>query len=311
VNHAMLRLAMQEVLGDETVVTPLWRWLGMAVVLLLAIWTAGWLLGKYTGGAAILAPSWMDSQLDPDAIELSEEDPVADALVTSEAELLPDTSLDALAAPDALNAINAMQAPSVAMAELWALYSVEPAPDEVCMSAAQTGLSCLEGEVWTWDELNVFNSPLLLEMITPQRFSAEVLLLGMDEPMAWVLVEDAVVSVPLAELAPYWTGRYRLLWHPPVGFEKSLVLGDNSAVVALVAQLFARLDGQPTPLTGRRFNRALEQRVRLFQQQNALVDDGVAGVQTLLKLNEQLAIDVTAAQAREQLQAAAENGSNQ
>ncbi|MEZ7943010.1 MAG: AAA family ATPase, partial [Halioglobus sp.] len=50
VNHAMLRLAMQEVLGDETVVTPLWRWLGMAVVLLLAIWTAGWLLGKYTGG---------------------------------------------------------------------------------------------------------------------------------------------------------------------------------------------------------------------------------------------------------------------
>ena len=61
VNHAMLRLAMQEVLGDETGVTPLWRWLGMAVVLLLAIWTAGWLLGKYTGGSAILAPSWMDS----------------------------------------------------------------------------------------------------------------------------------------------------------------------------------------------------------------------------------------------------------
>ena len=56
---------------------------------------------------------------------------------------------------------------------------------------------------------------------------------------------------------------------------------------------------------------ALEQRVRLFQQQNTLVDDGVVGVQTLLKLNEQLEIDVTAAQARQQLQAAAENGSNQ
>jgi general secretion pathway protein A len=89
------------------------------------------------------------------------------------------------------------------------------------------------------------------------------------------------------------------------------VLGDDSAVVALVAQLFARLDAQPTPLAGRRFNRALEQRVRLFQQQNTLVDDGVVGVQTLLKLNEQLAIDVNAAQARQQLQAAAENGLNQ
>ena len=38
----------------------------------------------------------MDSQLDPDAIELSEEDPIADALVISEAESLPDTLLDAL-----------------------------------------------------------------------------------------------------------------------------------------------------------------------------------------------------------------------
>ena len=311
VNQAMLRLAMQEVLGDVTVVTPLWRWLGIAVVLLLVIWTAGWLLGKYMGGSAIMTPSWMDMQLEPDAIELSGEDPAADALVTLEAELLPDTLLDTLSVPAVLNTVNAMQAPSVAMTELWALYSAEPAPDEVCMSAAQTGLACLEGEVWTWDELDVFNSPLLLEMITPQRFSAEVLLLGMDEPMAWVLVENAVVSVPLAELAPYWTGRYRLLWHPPVGFEKSLVLGDDSAVVALVAQLFARLDAQPTPLAGRRFNRALEQRVRLFQQQNTLVDDGVVGVQTLLKLNEQLAIDVTAAQAREQLQAAAGNGLKQ
>jgi general secretion pathway protein A len=147
-------------------------------------------------------------------------------------------------------------------------------------------------------------------MITPQRFSAEVLLLGIDEPMAWVLVDRAVVSVPLAELAPYWTGRYRLLWHPPVGFENALVLGDDSSVVASVAQLFARLDAQPSPLADRRFNRALEQRVRLFQRQNRLVDDGVVGVQTLLKLNEQLAIDVTAAQARQQLQAATEDGLN-
>ena len=88
------------------------------------------------------------------------------------------------------------------------------------------------------------------------------------------------------------------------------MLGDSSSVVASVAQLFARLDAQPSPLADRRFNRALEQRVRLFQRQNRLVDDGVIGVQTLLKLNEQLAIDVTAAQARQQLQAATEDELN-
>ena len=306
VNHAMFTLAVQEVLGDETAVTPLWRWLGVAVVVLLAVWSVGWVLGKYTGSKALLTPSWLETQHAPEIIESSVQDPVPDAIVTLLPERLPDT---VALAP--LNAISAMQAPIVAMAELWSLYAVDPAPDDICSSAAQTGLACLEGEVWAWDELNVFNSPLLLEMITPERFSAEVLLLGMDEPMAWVLAEGAVVSLPLADLAPYWTGRYRLLWHPPAGFEKSLVPGDESAAVAVVAQLFARLDAQPDPLAGRRFNRALEQRVRLFQQQNRLVDDGVVGVQTLLKLNEKLAIDVTAAQARQQLQAAAARGLKQ
>ena len=302
VNHAMFKLAAQEVLGDETAVTPLWRWLGVFVVLLLAVWSIGWLLGKYTGSEALLTPFWLETQRAPEIIEISVQEPLPDAIVTPLPERLP--VIEALAP---LNAVTAMQAPVVAMAELLSLYAVDSAPDEICSSAVQISLACLEGEVWAWDELNVFNSPLLLEMITPERFSAEVLLLGMDEPMAWVLVEGAVVSLPLADLAPYWTGRYRLLWHPPAGFEKSLVPGDESAVVAVVAQLFARLDAQPDPLAGRRFNRALEQRVRLFQRQNRLVDDGVVGVQTLLKLNEKLAIDITAAQARQQLQAAAVN----
>ena len=55
--------------------------------------------------------------------------------------------------------------------------------------------------------------------------------------------------------------------------------------------------------TEERFNRALDQRVRLFQRTNGLDDDGVVGERTLLKLNEQLFVDVTAAQARQRLQA--------
>jgi general secretion pathway protein A len=166
-------------------------------------------------------------------------------------------------------------------------------------------LACLEGEVWTWDELAAFNRPLSLETITPERFSAEVLLLGIDGSRAWVLAQGHVEQVNLAELAPFWTGRYRFLWHPPAGFTGPLSVGDDSVGVVVVARLFAQLDKQPEPLTQRSFTRALQQRVRLFQQQNALADDGVVGVQTLLKLNEQLGIDVTAQQARQQLQLAA------
>jgi general secretion pathway protein A len=195
-----------------------------------------------------------------------------------------------------------MQPSGNTLARLWTLNSEQPAPEFPCLDGLQYGLACAEGEVWTWDELAAFNRPLSLETITPERFSAEALLLGIEGARAWVWTEGGVAQVSLAELAPYWTGRYRFLWHPPQGFTKPLAVGDDSPVVAAVAQLFAQLDKQPQPLAGTRFNRALEQRVRMFQKQHALIDDGLVGVQTLLKLNEQLGVDVTAQQARMQLQ---------
>jgi general secretion pathway protein A len=98
-----------------------------------------------------------------------------------------------------------------------------------------------------------------------------------------------------------WTGRYRFYWHPPGGFERALSLGDSSSTVAEVAGLFARLDGQQEPLAGEQFSSALQERVWLFQRDHGLNPDGVVGVQTLLKLNEQLGIDATAAIARSRL----------
>jgi general secretion pathway protein A len=155
----------------------------------------------------------------------------------------------------------------------------------------------VEGTAQTWDELSLLDRPLLLDMITPERFAAGSVFLGGNGPSAWFATNDGVVEVELAELGPAWTGRYRLLWHPPSGFVRPLGIGDNSPAVARVASLFARLDGQPQALAGTLFNPALETRVRLFQRKHALEEDGVVGIQTLLKLNETLGIDPTSAAA--------------
>ena len=192
--------------------------------------------------------------------------------------------------------------PGQSMAQLWALYSAQAVPGNPCSDEVQGGVACVEAQARTWDELAEFNRPLLLDMVTPERFSAAVLLLGIDDRSAWVLMDRGVAQISLAELGPLWTGRYRFLWHPPQGFERPLALGDDSAVVARVAELFARLDGQQRALADSQFNAALQQRVRLFQLEHKLDDDGVVGVQTLLRLNEQLGIDTTAVGARNQLQ---------
>jgi general secretion pathway protein A len=329
VDHGMLQLAVKEVLGEQEAEGNLWRWVALAIVVLLLIWAGGWLLGKYTatppdalrGGSETVAtlPSAVPTtsmppaeepqapssnvaaapQVAPQAPVVTPEAP-ASALPPGAAEATPAATVPASASRIA----GAMRAPDELLPRLWQLSSDQPMPEFPCGAAVQHGVACVAGEVWTWEELSAFDRPLLLDTITPERFSSEVLLLGVADGSAWVLSGEDVIQVNLTELAPYWTGRYRFLWHPPAGFVKPLAAGDDSAAVAVVAQLFAELDQQARPLTGSRFTRALQQRVRLFQQQNGLVDDGVVGEQTLLKLNEQLGIDMTAAQARGQLHAA-------
>jgi general secretion pathway protein A len=191
--------------------------------------------------------------------------------------------------------------PDSAMAMLWSLSAEDPMPADPCTDAIGVGLRCGSGSAATWDELRTMNRPLLLEAVTAERFSASILLLGVDGRQAWVAVGDDVAQLPLATLADSWRGGYRYLWRPPLGFDRPLALGDSSPAVAEIALLFARLDGQTQPLAGDLFNDALRTRVRLFQEANGLASDGVIGEQTLLKLNEQLGIDPTAASARELL----------
>ena len=194
--------------------------------------------------------------------------------------------------------------PDTALLQLWTLYSAESPPENICNSEAQSGLVCVVEDAQTWQELMQFSRPIVLDMVTPERFSASVLLLGIQGRSARVLDGEGVSEVPLAELGPGWRGTYRFLWRPPSGFTSPLFLGQRSKAVAEVASLFARLDGQEKSLSGDTFNAALKQRVVLFQRQYDLEDDGVVGMKTLLKLNELLSVDVSNAQAESLLQSA-------
>ncbi len=184
--------------------------------------------------------------------------------------------------------------PEEAAAQLWDLHTAEPFSGQLCGSA----LACVESEAQTWAELAALGRPLILDVVTPERFAAGVLLLDIEGRRGWVATAQGVSQVELASLAPLWRGRYRYLWQAPAGYRQPVALGDESPVVAQVADMFAQLDGQARALAGKRFNAALQQRVKLFQRTRGLEDDGVVGVRTLLELNQALGIDPTAQQAR-------------
>ena len=306
VDPSLLRLAAREVMGEDADAqwSPARSWPLLAFGLLLLLAVAWWRWGGELW-SAFEQPLVADIEPANAGLLAETDKPVKDKTIAA-AEVFEPTPAPVLsgslemevAAPAALDWL---LAPLEALGTLWSLYSDAPLPLNLCAGEVQEDLVCVSGYANTWDELAEFDRPLLLEMITPERFAAGVLLLGLQDRSAWVVTDGGVKQVELGELGPAWSGSYRLLWHPPEGFVRPLGLGDDSATVARVATLFAQLDGQAQALAGSRFNAGLQARVRLFQREHGLKDDGVVGMQTLLKLNEQLGIDPTAASARAKL----------
>ncbi|HKK22228.1 MAG TPA: AAA family ATPase [Pseudohaliea sp.] len=171
--------------------------------------------------------------------------------------------------------------PDGALRGLFAVQAGTPVPADPCAGP----LRCASEEADTWQALAPLARPLVLELITPERFAAGALLLGFGERSATLAGTAGVVSVPLASLARYWQGGVRYLRDVPEGFGSGLREGDENPAVAVVAERFARLDGQARPLTGELFTAALARRVRLFQRAEGLTEDGIVGAQTLERLN--------------------------
>ncbi len=278
VSRAMLEQAAREVMGEENarLASPVWRRPLALASLLILLGTAGWWSYRAQTGPA--------------------GEPVADtgAGSASQAVAAPEVQVAPVVQPvPAAPGRDWMLAPGDAWEALWRLSSDSLAPAPGCSEKPHAGLACVSEQADTWEELRALDRPLLLHLVTPERFAAAAILVDLTERDGTLMVPDGLLQVPLAELGALWRGRYQFLWHPPAGFDGPLAVGQRSPAVARVAALFAQLDGQDRPLAEQQFNRRLEQRVRMFQLSQGLVDDGVVGLQTLLKLNEALAIDTT------------------
>jgi general secretion pathway protein A len=131
-------------------------------------------------------------------------------------------------------------------------------------------------------------------LATPEKFSTYVVLIGINQTNALVINEQNQREIlPLTKIGSAWTGDIFYLWKKPLNFSEPLTLGDSSSTVAWLAQQFATLDKQHDPLTDDLFNIALQERIKLFQRSKGLHPDGIIGQQTLMKVNEALAIDKT------------------
>ncbi|MEE4191035.1 MAG: AAA family ATPase [Halieaceae bacterium] len=256
VSMKMLRQALREVMGDEPVRNGgAWRWALAAAALLLV--------------AAFPAWYFYSESLTTDAPQVAASAPAVQ----------PTPSVAPAAIPGVVNNRES------ALRELADHLGLSPAPGSVCPTLGESGWRCEALEAGSWEELLEFNRPAVLTLLSPARFVAYAVLVSVEGEYGLLRNDAGVQRVPLSVIGPQWRGDFELIWQPPGAYAGPVGLGDSGPMVAWLAQAFARLDGQSQPLAGEEFNAALEARVRLFQRQFNLQDDGVVGLKTLLKLN--------------------------
>lgn len=157
-----------------------------------------------------------------------------------------------------------------------------------CNKKGYTSPRCERLTVKTWQELMEYNRPAVLSMITAAKMQVYVTLVAIDNQQATVQLNNQIVEVPLSAIGEIWTGDFMFIWTPPPGYSKPFSAEYSGPMVKWLAQQFAELDDQNSLLAEATFNAALVQRVKIFQKNNQLLDDGVVGLKTLLKLNERL-----------------------
>jgi general secretion pathway protein A len=171
--------------------------------------------------------------------------------------------------------------------QLFSLWTTKYRPDSPptsCKQAPEMGLRCLRDR-GDWRQLEALNRPLLLRLVKEKR--VRLLLLKLKEE-SLLVVDDGHGEALLdaSALKPYWEGEYVMLWRPYGGVA---LIGDGSAgeVVTWLRQRLRQFDRQPSqPVTEPdRFDETLKRRIQAFQHEHGLFEDGVAGQQTLIYLN--------------------------
>ena len=94
------------------------------------------------------------------------------------------------------------------------------------------------------------------------------------------------MAFPLADILKFWNGYYLILWKSPRPDMKKIYPAQSSNNVLWLRQQLNVISGtQETSNNPQFFDETLKKRVINFQHQNHLVEDGIAGAQTIIYLD--------------------------
>jgi general secretion pathway protein A len=215
---------------------------------------------------------------------------IAPSVETGAASVVADSAPSSLTAPPpvpALETLLAAAAPSdrqAALKRVLARWGVAPVTgQDPCRVATRSGLECYDGR-GSWTAVRRFGIPVALKLLTAGGARHWVAVTLLDNDAVTLDLDDGIHTVPLASVDQLWGGVFALVWRPLPGAARLLGPGVQGPGVAWLSRALS--DGDPA--SGDRgptvYDEALAASVLAFQRREGLDPDGVAGMETLVRL---------------------------
>jgi general secretion pathway protein A len=168
--------------------------------------------------------------------------------------------------------------------ERWGLDYSALAGATGCERALNAGLHCIY-QTGTWNNLREHNRPAVIELQDSSGHKHHVLVTALTADSVSLAMGGSPQEFDVQEVGRLWFGKYLLLWKPPAPAQEILRLGDRGESIVWLRDALARYRGEPLVTDASDlFDRELQGQLMQFQSRHRLAADGVAGANTLAKL---------------------------
>jgi general secretion pathway protein A len=172
--------------------------------------------------------------------------------------------------------------------ERWGLDYSALAGASGCERALNAGLHCIY-QTGTWNNLREHNRPAVIELQDSSGHKHHVLVTALTADSVALAMRGSPQKYDVQDVGRLWFGKYLLLWKPPAPAQEVLRLGDRGESIVWLRDALARYRGEPlAPAASDLFDRELQTQLVQFQNRHRLAADGVAGANTLAKLQSYL-----------------------
>jgi general secretion pathway protein A len=163
-----------------------------------------------------------------------------------------------------------------------------PGTARACNQAQQYQLYCLF-QRGSLAQVRSLDRPAILTLRDADSRQHQVVLAGLNNQIAIVLIGDKSYDVNISELSNFWFGEYLLLWRPQSGQVKEYFPGMRDEGIKWLRASLTEIQGEPaTPLDSDVYDTDLEARVREYQRDRRLNVDGLVGYRTQITINTDL-----------------------